>query len=191
MQHAMLITQCRPIIRQTFCSNLPSAQVFCLRSCWSSISTHTSWTYFSLMHLSKHDINYFLSFAYTPFPLRHGLRHRTFTIDKWKISGMEGRTLDVVRTPRSTTYDVNREWSYRSDDRGRTICVTAAPQQTLVNSPPDLNPVDYGIMRYYAGLCLGLSDASSRRDRSEAALDWHIEQSVAEFHWWRWRWMAE
>ena len=45
-----------------------------------------------------------------------------------------------------------------------------APDLWPPNSP-DLNPIDYGIMRYYAGLCLGLSDASSRRERFEAVLD--------------------
>jgi len=36
-----------------------------------------------------------------------------------------------------------------------------------------------------------LSDASSRRDQSEAALDWHMERTVAECRWWCCQWMAE
>ena len=59
-----------------------------------------------------------------------------------------------------------------------------------IPNSPDLNSADYyRIMRCYAGLCL--SDANSRLDRSEGALHWHVERTVAEYRWWCWRQMAE
>ena len=48
----------------------------------------------------------------------------------------------------------------------------------------DLNPVDYGI---WGAIQECLSDASSRHDRYEAALDWHMERFIAEYRWWCWR----